>query len=42
MLRAFFLLAAAIMVAGPARADDLELCRERQADAALRLALARN
>jgi tetratricopeptide (TPR) repeat protein len=38
MLRAFFLLAAAILAAGPARADDLELCRERQGDAALRLA----
>jgi hypothetical protein len=38
MLRAFFLLAVAIMAAGPARADDSATCRDGKAEAALRLA----
>ena len=38
MLRALFLLAAAMMAAGSAHADDLDVCRERQGDATLRQA----
>jgi tetratricopeptide (TPR) repeat protein len=42
MLRAFFLLTATLAISGPALADDMDLCRDRQADAKLRLAACEN
>jgi tetratricopeptide (TPR) repeat protein len=37
MLRALFMLAVTLAIAGPARADDMDTCRDRQAEAKARL-----
>ena len=42
MLRALLLLAATLTIAGPARADDIDTCRDRQAEAKARLAACEN